>query len=262
MARVSGVTDIGALRAQADELEVGEEALALYERILDLDPDDEPAANMVGRSLMALGREEEARAHWEFIVELQPGNEIAKSRLRAMKTTREPVQVTTSLDAKTKRTPSDIVEPALAGDGRVGALRFLTRSIQVIEKIDPSRLSVTERSSVSRFRVFGGHEPAVTPSRGALQVRVHGPAVTPALTAALAAIEGGETVPAKDNALLPESIEMRIPFTAFDDALGELLAGPHREHVVRSVAIGPPPWGHSHNAAVRDYIVKQAQSGG
>ncbi len=245
------------LRARADELDVGEEALALYSEILDLDPDDSAAANMIGRSLQELGRIDEAREHWAFIAELQPGNEIARSRARSLKPVQESVQVTTSRPTKPKRTPSEILEPALEGEGREGALRFLARSILVIEKIDPARLSVTERVSDARFRIYGGREPAVTPARGLLHVWVHEPAVTPELAAAVREVDGAQASATDTLGLLPDSREYRLPLAAMAQ-LGDLLVAPHREHVLRSIAEGAPPWGHPHDTKLRDYIVKQA----
>jgi tetratricopeptide (TPR) repeat protein len=246
--------DLETLRQRADPLDVGEEALALYTEILELDPDDAAAANMVGRSLQALGRLDEAREHWEFIAELQPGNEIARSRVRSLKRVEESVQVTTSRPTKPRRAPSDVVEPMLAGPGRDGALRFLARSIRLIEKIDPARVSVT---SDPRVRVYGGREPAVTPTRGLLLVWVHAPAVTPELAAAMGAIEGAQSSDADGRALLPDSVEYRVPFAHVDE-VADLLAGPHREHLLRAIAEGAPPRSHPHDPKLRDYIVDQA----
>ena len=203
------------LRARADELDVGEEALALYSEILDLDPDDSAAANMIGRSLQELGRIDEAREHWAFIAELQPGNEIARSRARSLKPVQESVQVTTSRPTKPKRTPSEILEPALEGEGREGALRFLARSILLIEKIDPARLSVTERVSDARFRIYGGREPAVTPARGLLHVWVHEPAVSAELAAAIGEIDGAQRV--GDGHARPAAGLARVPPAARRD---------------------------------------------
>jgi tetratricopeptide (TPR) repeat protein len=250
--------DVQSLRDQADALDVGEEALALYSQILDLDPDDEAAANMVGRSLQALGRDDEAREHWEFIVELQPSNAIAKNRLSSMQPAHEVKQVTTSRPTKPKRTPTDIDEPTVEGDGREPTLRLLAASIHAIEKIDPSRLSVTEKGTDSRFRIFAGLAPAVTPTRGRLHIALHGPAVSDELAAQIDALPGAETTPADDTAQFPESIEARIPMTELTDELTALLLPAHREHVLRTIAGGPPPWGHPHDPKVRDHIVKQA----
>src|SRR4051812_21683014 len=136
-----GTADLDALRERADRVDVGADALALYTEILELDPDDTAAANMIGRSLQELGRIDEAREHWQFIAELQPGNEIARNRARSLKPVEESVQVTSSRPTKPRRAPSDVVEPVLEGAGRDGALRFLARSIVMIEKIDPARLS-------------------------------------------------------------------------------------------------------------------------
>jgi hypothetical protein len=116
---------------------------------------------------------------------------------------------------------------------------------------------VTERVTNARFRVYGGREPAVTPTRGMLHVRVHAPAVTPELEAAVGAISTAQTSPADANAVMPESLEYRVPFEHLD-ALSDLLAGPHREHLLRSIAEGAPPWGHPHDPKLRDYIVRQA----
>ncbi len=252
-----GTADLETLRRRADPLDVGAEALELYSEILELDPDDTAAANMVGRSLQALGRVDEAREHWKFISELQPDNEIARSRARSLGPVTESVQVTSSRPTKPRRSPSDIVEPVLAGAGRDGALRFLARSIVMIEKIDPARLSVTAQAPEARLRVYGGRAPAVTPTRGMLLVWVHAPAVTPALATAIGAIDGAQRSEADTLALLPEAEEYRVPFAEVD-AVADLLAGPHREHLRRAIAEGAPPRNHAHDPKLRDYIVDQA----
>jgi tetratricopeptide (TPR) repeat protein len=249
--------DLDALRKRADPLDVGEEALALYTEILELDPDDTAAANMIGRSLQALDRIDEAREHWQFIAELQPGNEIARSRVRSLKPVEESVQVTSSRPTKPRRAPSDVVEPILAGPGRDGALRFLARSIRLIEKIDPARVSVTTQAPDARLRVYGGRDPAVTPTRGLLLIWIHAPAVTPELAAAMGAIDGAQSTAADGLALLPDSVEYRVPF-AHIDAVSDLLAGPHREHLLRAIAEGAPPRALPHDSKLRDYIVNQA----
>jgi tetratricopeptide (TPR) repeat protein len=249
--------DLDALRKRADHLDVGEEALVLYNEILELDPDDSAAANMIGRSLQELGRIDEAREHWEFIAELQPGNEIARSRLRSLKPVEESVQVTSSRPTKPRRAPSDVVEPVLTGPGRDGALRFLARSIQLIEKIDPARLSVTAQAPDARLRVYGGRAPAVTPTRGLLLIWLHAPAVTPEVAAAVDAIDGAQSSAVDGLGLLPDSVEYRVPFARVDDVAGRL-AGPHREHLLRAIAEGAPPRAHPHDPKLRDYIVDQA----
>jgi hypothetical protein len=188
---------------------------------------------------------------------LQPRNEIARSRVRSLKAVEEPVQVTSSRPTKPRRTPSEVVEPALEGPGRDGALRFLARSIVLIEKIDPARLSVSQQVTDARLRVYGGREPAVTPARGLLRIWVHAPAVTPELAAAVDAIDGAQASTVDALALLPDALEYRLPFARVDE-ISDLLAGPHRQQLLRTIAEGAPPRAHPHDPKLRDYIVAQA----
>lgn len=59
---------------QTDEL--GEDALNFHNEVFEQDPTDVGAANMIGRSLEALDRLDDARAHRELVMELQPENTI------------------------------------------------------------------------------------------------------------------------------------------------------------------------------------------
>jgi hypothetical protein len=73
------------LRRDAAGLEPGEAALALHSEIWERSPSDVRAANMIGRSLEALGQSDENEEHWQLVVELQPGNDIAKDHARRLR---------------------------------------------------------------------------------------------------------------------------------------------------------------------------------
>ena len=253
--------DLDRLRARAAKLDLGDKALQVNEEILDIVPDDMAAATLVGRCLEHLGRNEEALEHWELIVQLQPHNSIAPNRLKTLKyhmstPPKEPKVVPSKWP---KRAPEKIVEPNIKRPGRLACLQFLARSIQMIEKIDSSRLAVTDRPSDGRFRVSGGKGSGVTPWEGLLCVFVHGPQVTPETEAAIEHAGGRVVFAAGGLKSLPESVEYGVPYANVAD-VADLLAAPHREHLLRSLEAGPAPWGRRHDRALRDYIVTQANS--
>jgi hypothetical protein len=142
------------LRVRGDELEPGEAALLIYQEILELDADDVAAANMVGRSLEALGRIADAQEHWHRMIQIQTDTTIAEQRLRNLKGHRR-----TSVSARVPRdrpSPAAIVEPVLAGPARQDCINALATSIRMIEALDPDRIAVTYRFGDRRFRVAGG----------------------------------------------------------------------------------------------------------
>lgn len=71
--------------AGAADLEPGEEALDRWGDIFEQNPSDVRAANLVGRSLEHLGRVEEAQAHWDLVLEIQPQNMIARRRADSLR---------------------------------------------------------------------------------------------------------------------------------------------------------------------------------
>jgi hypothetical protein len=88
------------------------------------------------------------------------GNQIAARRVKELE--RQVAKRAAARDEFARRPPVEVVEPLLAGPGRAGALRFLAFSIRAIQRIDGTRLAVTEIPSDHRFRVvgdiyFGGH---------------------------------------------------------------------------------------------------------
>jgi tetratricopeptide (TPR) repeat protein len=252
--------DLQGLRDLGDALDPGAEALAVYSEIFEMEPEDVPAANMMGRSLEELGRDEEALEHWDTVIAMQPENRIAMNRLtrleQRMRTRRRQPRVAAAV---VHRAPVEIVEPNFPGPGRDACLGFLARSILMTERIDASRLAVTDRPSDGRFRVSGGKGSGVTPRWGLLCVFVHAPAVSDDTHQALAA--AGATIVFRDGGLksLPASREYGIPPERVAD-VAALLESPHREHLKHSIAAGPPPWARRHDPALRDYIVEQGGS--
>lgn len=252
-------SELGTLRERADHLDPGEEALAAYEEILQLDPDDVGAANMIGRSLEKLGRVDEARIHWELVTELQPGNQIARQRLKNLAHLPRRPSARRAESDWPRRPPAEIVEPNFPKDGpaRDACMRFLALTIRATESIDSERLAVTDRPSDGRFRVSGGKASGSNPWHEYFCVFVHEPSMSPALKTAIA--EAGGTVENPPGSLksLPESAQYAIPMQEFARFSSDL-EKPHREHLLRSIAAGPAPWGHRHDPALREYIIEQA----
>ena len=87
----------------SDQHDWGEGALALYEAILQVDPNDEAAAVGRARCLRALGRLEESLAVLETLMKERPDNPVARSQ--ASKTKRH-------LDARTR---ADSCSPRIRG---------------------------------------------------------------------------------------------------------------------------------------------------
>jgi hypothetical protein len=54
---------------------------------------------------------------------------------------------------------------------------------------------------------------------------------------------------------LPRSVEYGVEYKRFGDA-APVLMHPHREHLLRSIQVGPPAWRRVHDPALRDYIVE------
>jgi tetratricopeptide (TPR) repeat protein len=244
------------LRDRAGELELGEEALLVNQRILELDPDDGPAANRVGRCLQELGRLEDALDHWRLVRELQPANRFAPDRISRVEQelrTRRKKRATAA--AAPRRDPTEIVEPVLAGSGRDACLRFLAWSIKTVESIDAERLAVTDLPP-NRFRVSGGKGSGVTPYRGRLCVFVHADSLTDADEAALTTAGAVVVFQAGLLRSLPRSVEYGVEHERFEE-VAEVLKRPHREHLLRSIQAGPPAWRRVHDPALRDNIVAQ-----
>lgn len=240
-----------------DELEPGQEALFHYEPIFEDDPTDEGAANMIGRSFEALGRIDEARAHWALVVQLQPANAIAAKRLANLKhLPLKPVKSHASGEF-VHRPPQEIVEPAIAGPGRIPYLRFVAQTIRFVAQLDPERLAVTDLPSDDRFRVSGGRASATTPWNGLFCVFVHAPAISAEAHEVLDA--SGATVVNKKGELksLPESMQFGVPPDKFA-GVAELLLTPHREHLKASIEAGQSPIVHRHDPALMQYILDQA----
>lgn len=245
------------LRQQGEDLEPGERALALYQEILELDGDDVAAANMVGRSLETLGMRDEARMHWERMIEVQSDTRIAQGRLRDLRHRPRTPRASRAMIDRPRRAPAAVIEPILEGAWRVDCLSALAWSIRLVEQHDPLRLAVTQRHSDGRFRVSGGKASLVAPWRGMLAFFVHAPTVPDDFAATLSGLGGQVTWPLGGLKSLPDSVEYGIPYAL----VGELFPALHaaqREHVLRSIQVGPPPSGHLHDPDLRDYILDQA----
>lgn len=93
--------DLEQLRRDAADLEPGDAALAIYSKIWDRSPTDTRAANIIGRSLEAVGRIDEAEEHWKFVAELQPDNDIARQRARQQQHRSTKTQVASADQAMT-----------------------------------------------------------------------------------------------------------------------------------------------------------------
>jgi hypothetical protein len=129
----------------------------------------------------------------------------------------------------------------------------------MVQKIDSSRLAVTDRPSDGRFRVSGGKGSGLTPWEGLLCIFVHAPLLAPEIDASIVEAGGRVVFAAGGLKSLPESVEYGVPFHRVEE-VADLLVSPHREHLLRSIAAGPAPWGRRHDPALRDYILAQADA--
>jgi hypothetical protein len=140
---------------------------------------------------------------------------------------------------------------------RAAALRFLAFSIRAIQRIDGTRLAVTEIPSDRRFRVVGGIYSAVTPWEGLLCVSI---AKTPSAAVVREVEAGGRMTdrPAPMSAV-PGTVQLGVPL-AVVERFGEQLETPHVEHLKASLAYGPPTWQHRHDPALMSYLLEQADA--
>jgi methylated-DNA-protein-cysteine methyltransferase-like protein len=72
------------LRAMIDDSAHPANSVVLNRAIIALAPDDLPARNRLGRAYQELGLPEQARSAFEAVIELDPTNSIAKSRLQQL----------------------------------------------------------------------------------------------------------------------------------------------------------------------------------
>src|SRR3954447_9730735 len=90
-----------------------------------------------------------------------------------------------------------------------------------------------------------------------LCVFVHADSLTDDDQAALAHAGARVVFQAGGLLSLPRSVEYGVEYERFGDA-AEVLARPHREHLLRSIKAGPPAWRRVHDRALRDYVAGQA----
>lgn len=157
-------------RALHEQGDTSEEAVSLNAAILALDPTNASATNRLGIALTKRGEFDDALAVFRDGLAANTANEIAARRVKDLE--RQASKRATALGEFVRRPPRDVVEPLLAGPGRREALRFLAYSIRAIQRIDGTRLAVTEIPSERRFRVVGGIYSAVTPWEGLLCVSI------------------------------------------------------------------------------------------
>ena len=241
-----------------DKRGLGEESLEMARDLLRRESANVVAANVLGRSLVALGAIEEARDHWHAVIESQPGNSIAQKQLKSL-------EGHLKYGARNPRTgkvqqqappPEEIVEPVLRGPGRDACILHLATAIRLIEKHGPNRIAVTYRFSDKRFRIAGGKGSVVAPLSGLLCTYLHGPALDDDLIATMESL-GGRITYDQVFVSFPESVEWGVPFEKVD-RVAERLVAPMREHILRSLEAGPPPAGHLHLPTLRDYVLGEA----
>jgi hypothetical protein len=90
-----------------------------------------------------------------------------------------------------------------------------------------------------------------------LCVFVHGPALNAAATEALEGIGAPVTWAAGQLQSVPESVEYGLEYRNVA-AVFPLLQHALREHLLRSLAAGPPPSRHLHDADLRSYLIDNA----
>jgi tetratricopeptide (TPR) repeat protein len=76
--------DLGQLQALAAETTLPEDAVAINSAIIQRAPDDVVALNRLGRAYDALGKLDLAESTFRAVIEIDPGNSIARGRLRGM----------------------------------------------------------------------------------------------------------------------------------------------------------------------------------
>ena len=150
------------------------------------------------------------------------------------------------------------MEPLLAGPGRSAALRFLAFSIPAIQRLDGTRLAVTEIPSEARFRVVGGSSSAVTPWEGLLCVSI-ARAAGARVIGEVEAAGGWVTDRPGPMSAVPRTVQPGVPLTVVE-RFAEQLQARHVAHLKDSVDYGPPTWLHRHDPALMRYLLEQADT--
>lgn len=248
------------LRRYLDDLEFEHpEVEPVARAILSRDPADRVAVNALGRTLLARGEPEEALEVYEAGLDADPENTVAANRVREIRNTLVKQRLLRAdQERRPRRAPQEIVEPVLGGPGREACLAFLAWSIRAIERIDPTRLAVTDIPSDNRFRVVGGVYSAVTPWHRLLCISVD-KTIDPGLPAAVEAAGGHVTDTPGAHSAVPSTIQVGVPYERVGE-LSERLQRPHVEHLKRSIEWGPPTWARVHDPALRAYLLEQGEA--
>jgi hypothetical protein len=243
-------------RSLHEQGDIGDEALEVNAAIFALDPMNAAATNRRGVALTKRGELDDALAVFRDGLVANTGDQIAARRVKELE--RQVAKRAAALGEFVRRPPVDVVEPLLAGPGRAAALRFLAFSIRAIQRIDGTRLAVTEIPSDRRFRVVGGICSAVTPWDGQLCVSIaktRGATVVREVEAA----GGRVTDRAAPMSAVPGTVQLGVPL-AIVERFAEQLEAPHVEHLKASLAYGPPTWQHRHDPALMSYLLEQADA--
>jgi hypothetical protein len=246
------------LRARAlhEESDAGDKALELNAAILALDPRHAAATNRRGIALIRRGELEDALAVFRDGVVANSGNQIAARRVKELE--REVAKRARALGTFARRPPQEVAEPLLTGPGRSAALRFLAFSIRAIQRLDGTRLAVTEIPSDRRFRVVGGIYSAVTPWDRLLCVSI---AKAPGARVIDEVEAAGGYLTDRPGPLsaVPRTVQLGVPLPLVD-RFAEQLQAPHVAHLKDSLDYGPPTWQHRHDPALMRYLLEQADT--
>jgi hypothetical protein len=241
-------------RALHENGDVSDEALRLNAELLELDSANAPATNRLGVALTKRGEIEDALAVFRDGVAANTANTIAARRVAELE--RSVSRRAAELGDFVRRPPEQVVEPLLAGTGRSAALRFLAFSIRAIQRLDGTRLAVTEIPSDQRFRVVGGIYSAVTPWHGLLCVSI-AKAQTATLVDAVESAGGQVTDRPTAMSAVPGTLQLGVPMSELE-TFAQDLERPHREHLKSSLSYGPPTWQHRHDPALMRYLLARA----
>jgi hypothetical protein len=236
--------------------DTSDEAIELNSTVLAGDPTNAPATNRLGNALIKRGELEDALAVFRDGAAANTANEIAARRV--LELGRRIAKGAEALGDFARRPPEEIVEPPLAGPGRTAALRFLAFSIRAIERIDGTRLAVTDIPSERRFRVVGGIYSAVAPWNGLLCVSISR-ARTGVIAKEVEAAGGRVTDRPGALSAVPGTVQLGVPM-AVVERFAERLERPHLTHLRASLAYGPPTWRHRHDPALVRYLLERADA--
>ncbi|HWT22946.1 MAG TPA: tetratricopeptide repeat protein [Solirubrobacteraceae bacterium] len=252
--------DLSSLEQRAQRLheqgDVSDEALALNIAILARDHTSARATNRLGNAHVKRGELEDALAVFRDGLAANTRNAIAARKAKELE--RRVAAGQRALGEFVRRPPEEIVEPLVAGPGRASALRFLAFSIRAIQRLDGTRLAVTDIPSERRFRVVGGIYSAVTPWEGLLCVSIAA-AGGGTLVPEVEAVGGVVTDRPGPMSAVPGTIQLGVPMPALE-AFEDRLQRPHVEHLKASIEYGSPTWLHRHDPALMRYLLAKADA--